>query len=170
MQPAPWSPPHPLLRPPRQQPAIFGREERILLRDSMSAAYDHRTSEDWLASQTANSLGKSKLILTGDLFNTVTTAEHLKETLRSFLGHRTNLKALWIHDARGGWHPIAVARGWMLDGFGELESLAQCGISKFDLRFRHANELELCERLSVDVERSGVGHVAQHALVVATQL
>ena len=130
MQPAPWSPPQRLLRPPRQQPAIFGREERILLRDSMSAAYDHRTSEDWLASQTANSLGKSKLILTGDLFNTVTTAEHLKETLRSFLGHRTNLKALWIHDARGGWHPIAVARGWMLDGFGELESLAQCGISQ----------------------------------------
>ena len=65
-----------------------------------------------------------KLILTGDLFNTKSTMQPLKETLRSFLGHRSNLRALWIHDARAGWHPIAVARGWMMDGFGELEHLA----------------------------------------------
>ena len=71
-----------------------------------------------------------KLILTGDLFNTKSTMQPLKETLRSFLGHRSNLRALWIHDARAGWHPIAVARGWMMDGFGELEHLADCGIAK----------------------------------------
>ena len=75
-------------------------------------------SKSWLEERISpTTTSKAKLVLTGDLFNTKQTKQPLQDTLREFLAYKGDAKALWIHDARAGWHPTAVARAWMMDGF-----------------------------------------------------
>lgn len=84
---------------------------------------------DWMLKPGQSRSTNARFIVTSDLFNTESTAVELKKTLREFLGHREGLASVWIHDARAGLDEVSVARAWMMDGWGELRSLAECGVS-----------------------------------------
>lgn len=89
----------------------------------------YTVSNEWLTHRVAKGekAARAKLVLTSDAFNTPSAQQPLVGVLREMLNHRDGLTALWIHDARAGWHDVAVGRGWLMDGFDELEWLCKCG-------------------------------------------
>jgi len=89
-----------------------------------------KVSREELETKAMQGAKKTKLIATGDLFNSSGTAEALRDTLCKLLGERQGLKAVWIHDARAGWEEDKISRAWLMDGFDEIRHLKACGVAE----------------------------------------
>mmetsp|Transcript_52018 Transcript_52018/g.111328 ORF Transcript_52018/g.111328 Transcript_52018/m.111328 type:complete len:431 (-) Transcript_52018:207-1499(-) len=73
---------------------------------------------------------KERVILTSDLFNSGATRPIMKRVLSFMLGHRKNMKALWILDARSGWSESAMAQVFLMDTLPEVMEFRGLGLRK----------------------------------------